>query len=807
MLKIDSNQNSARADAALQSIYQSAFFVPLALLALTLALLAGTFSDSGALATGAGADLTRYFVYCREFGAAQMRQGHIPLWNPHLCGGTPFAGNWQSALFYPLNWIYLFLPLAWAINLEIALHVFLTGYFASLWAKRQGFHPLSQLLAGAMTMFGGAYYLHIYAGHLSLLDACAWVPLLLLSLEEIAKRPGAKWALIGGAALAMEILAGHPQSVYNSLIAAALYAPALLWKSPQRGRAIGWLAAAFTGGLALAAVQLGAGFAAAEEGVRQGAIPYQFAASFSFILRNLKMLVVPGYYGDLTRVRYWGGWFLWEMSAFWSVTGLTLGIYGLFHGENRKRIALWAGVGLVLFALALGGNTPIFRFLYLHLPGLDRFRGPARFLYEAGLFGAMLAAAGLDSALKQATKSAKKTAPLAAILAAAGVFLLCFGLFLKMGSGAYGDPPLWADVLDNEAAHHAAEAAYVAPEDYKGTRLFNDSREFAGAQCLIAGLVCGGISTLFFVLPKNRYAAQGLALLAVLELFRFAYSETPTAKLADTRYPEIEKALAAQSGDYRIAQLYGNANAAMVTNAYDIYGYEPAVIRRYAQVMKFTQGEDPDDGEAEIPIRRDSPLFRLLRCRLLIVPGQGGAQITNPLVEVPHVLLTDRYEVASGRDAVFKAMQSADVVTGAKVILESAPEPAPAPNAGASKGTAQIVAQTTDSLTIEAQTDRPMLLLINDAYSKYWTAAALPGSSQTQYKIQPADYALRAIPLGAGTHRLRLEYAPPGYGIGRWISLLAVGVFAALIVPVWRRKAKMPLPSTPVEAEPLAAAL
>ena len=50
-----------------------------------------------------------------------------------------------------------------------------------------------------MTMFGGAYYLHVFAGHLSLLDACAWVPLLLVSLEEIAKRPGAKWALVGAA--------------------------------------------------------------------------------------------------------------------------------------------------------------------------------------------------------------------------------------------------------------------------------------------------------------------------------------------------------------------------------------------------------------------------------------------------------------------------------------------------------------------------------------------------------------------------------------------------------------------------------
>ena len=330
MLKVAVTKEETRADA----LFSSPFFVPAALALLTLALFFGLFSDAGVIASGNGADLTRYFVYCREFGAAQMRQGHFPLWNPHICGGAPFAGNWQSALFYPLNWIYLFLPLAWAINLEVASHVFLTGYFASLWAKRQGFHPLAQMLAGGMTMFGAAYYLHVFAGHLSLLDACAWVPLLLLSLEAIARRPSVKWALVGAFALAMEILAGHPQTVFNSLVAAVVYTPFLLWKSPRRGRAALGLAGAVAGGLALSAVQLGAGFAAASEGVRQGAIPYPFAISFSFIPRNLKLLLIPGFYGDLTHVRYWGGWFLWEVAGYWSATGLALSAYGLWRGEK-----------------------------------------------------------------------------------------------------------------------------------------------------------------------------------------------------------------------------------------------------------------------------------------------------------------------------------------------------------------------------------------------------------------------------------------------------------------------------------------
>ena len=149
---------------------------------------------------------------------------------------------------------------------------------------------------------------------------------------------------------------------------------------------------------------------------------------------------------------------------------------------------------MALFLLALGGNTPIFHFLYSLVPGFDRFRGPARFLFEAGLFGALLAAAGLDSALK----NAKNALPLVIVMAAISVFLLGFGITLKGGSGAYGDPPLWTSVLNDEAGRHAAEAVYVDPASYKDTRFFNETREFAGAQCVLAGLVCAAIAALSF---------------------------------------------------------------------------------------------------------------------------------------------------------------------------------------------------------------------------------------------------------------------------------------------------------------------
>ncbi len=74
-----------------------------------------------------GTDTYYHFVYWRDFGFNQMRQGNLPLWNPHLFSGTPYFGAFHSALLYPLNWIFMDLPVAPAINISIAAHVFLIG--------------------------------------------------------------------------------------------------------------------------------------------------------------------------------------------------------------------------------------------------------------------------------------------------------------------------------------------------------------------------------------------------------------------------------------------------------------------------------------------------------------------------------------------------------------------------------------------------------------------------------------------------------------------------------------------------------
>jgi len=66
-----------------------------------------------------------------------------------------------------------------------------------------------------------------------------------------------------------------------------------------------------------------------------------------------------------------------------------------------------------------------------------------------------------------------------------------------------------------------------------------------------------------------------------------------------------------------------------------------------------------------------------------------------------------------------------------------------------------------------------------------WRAVSLdPGRS---YELMPADYALRAVALDRGHHRLRLEYAPEGLRAAAMVSAIAWAAWVGAAVVFLRR--------------------
>ena len=711
-----------------------------------------------------GTDLYREFVYSRAFGFDELRQGNLPLWNPYLFAGMPFLGGFQSALLYPLNWLYLVLPLAVAINVGIALHVLLGGVFMYLWGIQRGLHPFAALVCGILFMFCGPHFLHIYAGHLSNLCTIIWVPVLFTALDALARQPRLAWILLGIGAVAMQMLAGHPQYVFYTAVAAALYSALCMVNNPHWRRIVVGLGAVYVGAACLSAVQVLTGLDAGTESIRSGGVSQAFAAMFSLPPENVLTLLAPGFFGDMTAVPYWGRGYLWEMSLFISVTGLVLAIWGAVYADRPTR---WmCGTMIVVFlVLAFGSHTPLLKAMYAVVPGFDKFRGYSKFNLFVVLFLIMLAGYGLD----RLWKTDRNALPLSLMLA--GVALSCAavagGIYVSWHSG--GDAGWWAGILH---AMHQTQETYVPPQTIRAPGFLASSGALACKSLLIAALTSGVLGGLCFCRRYTPKVVYLIGLLAVGEILLFASAYRATFDLTATRMVEVEELVRVAAPEDRTLNLV-KPNLAMLSGLGDIWGNDPGVPKRYAEFIAFTQGQHPDQASQYMIFSGYHPLYKMLRCRYIITRRQEGVRVHTLDGSLPRALLVDNYEVLAARDHILAAMQQPHYDPQRTVILEQQPVPVPVQGEG-SPGTVLSTALSTDELLIEAELYRPALLLLTDAYSTGWQARALPGSVQQDYAVLPANYTLMAVPLAAGRHRLVLVYAPLAFRIGTWLSLLAL---------------------------------
>jgi hypothetical protein len=714
-------------------------------------------------------DLAAFFVHWRYFGFHELQSGNLALWNPHYYCGAPFFGNCQSALLYPLNFLYLLAPLNIAINWTIALHVFLGGAFTFYWVRQRGLHSLACLLSGMMFMFCGPHFLQIYAGHLPNLCTLIWAPLLFLAIDRLMDRPAPGPCLLGIFAVAMSIFAGHPQYVFYMGVAAGIYSVLNLARARERGKVMLGLAGMVVGGIALSAIQLFTSLDEGPETMRSLGMSYDFASSFSFPPENFLTLVAPWCFGDGKHIAYWGRWYMTDDSLFVSVTGLALAVYGMTRGARRFSTSML----VVVLVLAMGGYTPVFHLLFNYMPGFNLFRGMDKFLWLAALFLSMLAGVGLDQMLR----GNKTPGWLIGGVAGAGIALCGLAILPRQLDW-------WAGLLEQIPA---MEMPFLSKSAFTSTPFIAaTSAQFI--RSLVIGAACLLLAAVLLALPKSRrrIACGGMLLMAVIELACFAQTSLKTFQIGPAYPPAIARGLAQDPGDYRIR--CGNPNSAMTAGTLDIGGSDPSGLLRYMRYLDFTRGIDYDTAPFGTPPKRfDRRALRMLLCRYLITESKNTyAIITNNL---PRLLLVDRFRVMTNYHEIFSTLTNASFHVEQEVILESQPAPAPQPDG--QKGAVKILDSSTDSLTVEADTKAPCLLLITDAYSSGWRALALPGSSQDRYQIMPANYCLRAIPLAAGHHLLRVEYSPLGFRIGKVVSIAAWAIFIGLtVLAVTRQKSQ-----------------
>jgi hypothetical protein len=329
--------------------------------------------------------------------------------------GTPLLANYQTAFLYPPNWLFLLAGwlggdagIAYGFTLLSVLHLAWAGIGMALLLRKLDFPWLAQIIGGIAFCLSGFFVARL--GFFSMVWVGAWLPWVIFYAHRLALAD-AKAHLVPGLtiSIAMQLLAGHAQLAWYSLLLCAGWVTAMvIGTKSMRKIASAWagLVLAILLAVGIAAVQLVPTFEYLRNSQRADAFAYQEAMTYSFWPWRMLTAVSPDFFGSPGNGDYWGYASYWEDHVYQGVLPVLLaaGAIGTLAVRRRKPklgrrgwlVIGCVGMLLVSLVLALGNNTPLFPFLYWHIPTFAMFQAPTRYMFWATFALPILAAVGVE---------------------------------------------------------------------------------------------------------------------------------------------------------------------------------------------------------------------------------------------------------------------------------------------------------------------------------------------------------------------------------------------------------------------------
>lgn len=731
----------------------------------------------------------------REFAASTLKAtGSFPLWNPYQFGGMPFVAAMHGDTFYPTFLLRLVLPTDVAMTWGYMVHVFLAGAFAYLFMRRARFGFAGALIGGLAYMMSGHIATYVNPGHDGKLFVAALFPLLLWSILAWV-RDGRVWGLGAIAAVVgLDILSPHPQLLEYSLLAGGAYAIVLVIGLIRDGEGDSKLALTRLGG-ALAAVAVGLAIGAVQFlPVREyvgwsprasGIGTYERATSYAKNPQEILNAYLPEFTGILDR--YWGPNGIHFQGDYAGVVVLllaALGIGGIRHNKKSRELWFWGITTVVALLWALGAATPFYNIPFYLVPGTKYFRAPDSVFFVGTMGIAILAAHGVERALR--AEATRKFVLGWVIFAAAVVVLAATG------------------ALTAFARSVAPESRLEAVDANSGALVFGAFRSFVFV--LLAAL------TVFRAAELRKRAGRfapvaALALLTALDLFvvnKQYWSFSPPASqlyasdaaldyLKNLKEPGRVLALPVMNG--ADVALYDGAEL-MTHRALNPLGYHGNEIARYNDLVGIPQGSGPTD-ESRRLILTNPNIRRLTATQYILSNGQqlatvipGMTEVAGPSAEDPTGRTNYLYRlpepapfawvtpviVKAADDAVLETVMNPRFDVQAAALFDPAAPVTAAPAVTTLPKPTGIVAHVESyapgkiSVSLDQAAPAGSALLVAENYYPGWHATA-DGKAAP---IGRAQYSMIGVELPTGARKIELAFTSSAYETGKMITCIAI---------------------------------
>jgi len=169
-------------------------------------------------------DMMDQFFPCRYFISECFHHGVFPLWCPYINFGYPYYADPQGGLFYPGTWLLAATTgyHVYTMNIEYVAHVAIAGIAFFYLLKGFALDNYTAVVFGILYSLSGIFIGN--AQHLSWIIAMAWMPLIILSLEDIFQIPTVKNALKLSLFTYLGLTGGYPGLVLIAGYFLLLYA-------------------------------------------------------------------------------------------------------------------------------------------------------------------------------------------------------------------------------------------------------------------------------------------------------------------------------------------------------------------------------------------------------------------------------------------------------------------------------------------------------------------------------------------------------------------------------------------------------
>ena len=700
-----------------------------------------------------GVNLTYAWLH---FWVNSIRQGHLPLWDPYVFAGRPFAGEMQPMAWYPPQLLFALVPMnrnglisTRFYHEYLALTHLLCAYFMFALLRELQRSRFAAFVAACAFSLGGLLVRMMWPMYVA---SCIWLPALFLfllrALRTERRGPALVQASLAGLCLGMSILTGGMtftmmQGIFA--VTAIIYYCVRSrhvadadsrsnWQRPTLILVTALAVAAGTGAIQLLPAReysqltirfiTGGTFPAAEKIPYDRLVPGLWPQS---LLTGLFPAAFGGIFGGDEAFPYYIG-----------VFPLLLAILAIWKCWGHIWVRYLTVMAVLAFVYSLGEFSFLHGVIYAVVPLMWASRSANRFLYLVSFALAVLSAYGLDTLIEHTNEN--WWAPARRVLKWAA--LACTAAFLVPAIFPQLSLTVWSALSLLLIAASCVWFAWLTRHPASPSM-----------RVALAAFILFDLSTFNWVqvdqATVDKVGDQMQQMISLRGPCAFIKSRPGLNRVRVGVQPEPNV------GDvYGVQSIWGGGATALTV--YSRLGLRDNLLN-VGYYIKPASAADPN------PIYKDR--------RWKVFENRSA---------FPRAWLTHETVVEPSVNAVFRALDNPAIDLHTTALME-APLPRPLEKTAGGSESVRFRSYEPDRMAMDVDTPAPALVVLSEMYYPGWRAR-VNGKPAEIYRV---DGALRGIIAPGGTALIELEYAPGSFRAGAIITVLTLLCVLAGSILAW----------------------